>query len=258
MAVVEHNELAQKDPDSQPDPESNVAATPASDAQATGQPEGQQAAAQGAQSTVPDDHPTKLGRRVSKMEERMMEMIDRFDTLMVKMEPGLPTRIPEYEAAQEDIPEHVKETVVAVRKELAKESQREREMQQKYAVDYIKAVQKGYGSTDEELHNAIVKELTETNFQNYKKITGNPLEDAQINYDRAAAGILRRQRAASKVAPNVRGDRENPPTDLSSSSRLDAPPERKIELDEFSRKFLRAIGAKEDEPWVLESLKGGK
>jgi len=131
-------------------------------------------------------------------------------------------------------------------------------MQHKYATDYIKAVQRGFGETDEELHNAVVKELTEINFRNYNKHTGNPLADAQINYDRAVATILRRQRTPSRGTPNVHGDRPNAPTDVSSASRLDGPPEKKIELDEYSRKFLKAIGAKEDDPWVIESLKGSK
>jgi len=265
MAVVDIKESATSlsVTDSPKDQETPVTTSPEQDAQLEGQtgtPQQDADTTQGAKTTVPDDHPTKLGRRVSRMEERMTDMFDRLDTLMVKLDTGVPTRMPNYEAPMEteEVPEHIKETVVAVKKELAKETQREEEMQRKYADGYIKAVQKGFGDVDEELHNAVVKELLETNFRNYKKATGDPTADAQINYDRAVAAILRRQRASSKIAPNVRGDKPNAPTEVSSALHLDGPPERKIELDEYSRKFLKAIGAKEDDPWVLESLKGVK
>jgi hypothetical protein len=260
MAVVNQVIHSTDVPNQEPDLEEPVKTEPTQAVQPGGnEPDPQSAEpVQRATSTVPDDHPTKLGRRVSRMEERLTDVFDKLDVLIGKMDRGVPTRMPEYVAPAEhdEIPEHVKETVAAVKKELARDSQRDQEMQQRYATDYIRAVQRGFGESDEELHNAVVKELTETNFRNYKKHTGDPLSDAQINYDLAIGAILKRQRAASKVAPNVRGDKPNAPTDLSSTTRLEGPPVKKIELDEYSRKFLAAVGAKEDEPWVLESLKG--
>jgi hypothetical protein len=214
---------------------------------------------QSGKTTVPDDHPTKLGRRVSNMEARMADMLDKFDTLIGKFDNGIPTREAQnsdlgYVPLEDDTPDHVKETVVAVKRELARDAQREQETQQKYAEKYIKAVQGGFGDSDEELHNAVVKELLETNFRNYGKHTGNPARDAQLNYEMATAAILRRQRVGQRPIPNVHGDRQNASTELSSSTRLGEPPLKKVELDEFSRKFLKAVGAKEDDPWVLESL----
>lgn len=260
MTVVNQMEHSMDMDDSDKDETIPTETTTPQNAQ-SGEPEPSTPISEGtpsAKSTVPDDHPTKLGRRVSKMEERMTDMFDKIDSLMGKLDHGIPQRVPEYSTSMEydEVPEHVKETVTAVKKELAKEAAREQEMQQKYATNYIKAVQRGFGDVDEELHNTVVKELTETNFRNYKKHTGDPIADAEINYTAAIAAVLRRQRTVGKVAPNVHGDKPHAPTDVSSHSRLDGPPEKKIELDEYSRKFLRAIGAKEDDPWVLESLKG--
>lgn len=229
----------------------------------TGQQVSQTGVDQGGKATVPEDHPTKLGRRVSRMEERLESMFDKLDSFMSQSGSGARRAEPEtefggvppyYTPEEDGAPDHLKETVVAVKQELAREAQRAEEAQQKYAEKYIREVEKGFGESDEELHNAVVKELLHTNFKAYGKHTGNPDKDARINYGLAIAEVLRRQRTGARPAPNVKGDQQNAPTEVSSATHLGAPPIKKIELDEFSKKFLQAVGAKEDDPWVLESL----
>lgn len=212
---------------------------------------------------TPDDHPTKLGRRVSRMEEVLGGLSDRFDTLFTKLdEDRRGTRrdsslnnpqVPQ----DEDLPEHVRETVELVERRRATREQQERVNKQQYSETYLKAAKGIHNDdVDEDLHREVLKELTEVNYQSYMMVTGNPQQDAKINYGLALANTLNRQRLGKKTAPNVRGDRNTAPTDISSGSHMSPPSRKPVELDEFSRKYLGSLGAKEDDEWVQKSLGG--
>jgi hypothetical protein len=123
-----------------------------------------------------------------------------------------------------------------------------------YQDAYLATVRIAPGDVDKDLHAEVLKELVETNWQDYKKITGDPAQDARLNYDRGLAKVLKKRHAESAAAPNVRGDQKNAPTGLSSGSRVEGPPKKKIELDEFAKKYIAAYGSKEDDEWVQESL----
>jgi hypothetical protein len=208
---------------------------------------------------VPDDHPTKLGRRVKQMEELLSGFSEKFDTFLSKLD-ETPRRASAPQSVEdEDVPEHIRETVDYIEKRRSKREQQEFDRRQKYATAYLKAVRgTKEEDVDEELHNEVVKELTETNYQSYLAHTNDPLQDAKINYDLGLATILKRQRAGKKAAPNVRGDRANAPTDISSGTHMSGPPPKRVELDEFSKKYLASLGAKEDDEWVVKSLQGSR
>jgi hypothetical protein len=203
-----------------------------------------------AKTEVPEDHPTKLGRRVSKMEESLNTILDRFDLLLTQQQRVEPTRT---QSVDDDDPE-----IQRIEERLAKRNRekelREQEQNSQYVNRYLRAVKSGTGDVDEELHEAIVKELTEINPLLYKKHTGDPAADGRINYGLAEAKLLRQQRTAAKGAPNVKGDKKNAPTDLSSTSRLGEQPKKVIELDPYAKKFVKSLGLAEDDPWVQESL----
>jgi hypothetical protein len=197
---------------------------------------------------VPEDHPTKLGRRVSKMEEMMSGFLDRFDSFMVKMEEQrqVPRATTQREPEEDEVPDHIREAAEYVERRQAKREQARLAAQQTYSKAYLRAVRKGFEEDiEEDLHKEIVKELTETNYQNYMKHSGEPEEDARLNYGLAMATVLKRQRSGVRKPPNVRGDKEHAPTEVSSSTHIGEVPKKEVELDEFSSKFLNSLDPKE-------------
>jgi hypothetical protein len=203
---------------------------------------------------VPDDHPTKLGRRVKQMEEHLDLVLDRLEAL-ASQQIAPPQAAPQsFNDPELDDPELRRLEERLERRRMEKE-QKQLSMSQRYVQDYLRVVNRGSGGdVDEELHEAVVKELTEVNPGSYPKHTGDAGRDGKINYELALAKLLRQQRVAAKNRPNVQGDKRNAPLDLSSTSRLGDVPVKKIELDEFAKKFVRSLGLAEDDPWVQESL----
>jgi len=202
---------------------------------------------------VPEDHPTKLGRKVKYLEDSLTTVLNKFDTLMSRFEergqPGVPA--PAHEEPGQ-VPTYVRETV----EYLSKQQKVEQEQQRKYADGYIAAVRKGEDDIDDDVHAAVEQELLETNFRLYEKHTGDPVRDARLNYNIALAKILKQR--TSKGKPNVKGDQETSPTKLSSNSSNAEPAVKLVEPDEHAAKFIRAMGAKIDDPWVQESLRNAK
>ncbi len=220
-----------------------------------------------AKGPVPESHPTKLGRKVKEMGERLgkLDSLEEKLNQLMNMNLELSTKLQENRtpastssSTEEEIPEHIKEVIPYVRRELSKEQNERESANKKYFDDYVANVKKTRGDVDEELHKEVVNELLETNFRAYKKIYGDPVIDAQTNYDLAVANILKKQRSGKRTAPNVHGDKETAPLGLSSNSRNSVEPPKRVEPDEFAGKFLRAIGAKVDDEWVQESLRNAK
>ena len=202
----------------------------------------------GEKAPVPEDHPTKLGRRVSKMEEAMTSFLERFDSFMGKLEENRrsPSLSQTREPADEEVPDHIREAAEYVERRAARKQQAERQAQQRYAGDYLRAVRRGFeDDLEPELHKEIVRELTETNFQAYLKHSGDPENDARINYGLALAAVLKRQRRGAQGKPNVRGDQKTAPTDVSTGTHMGEPLKKEIELDPWATKFLATLDPKE-------------
>lgn len=229
-----------------PIPEPNPAPTPAPADSTPSETEPTQAQP----TPVPDDHPTKLGRKVKQLEDTMYQVLDRFDSFLAMQD--RPARLD----ITEDDPE-VDKLVSKTEQRLLDKQRRAEEARQKYTSAYVRAVRSGFGE-DEDLHQEVVKELLETNYADYPRHSDNPAKDAQINYELGIARVLRRQRKTAQARPNVQGDKPTAPTAVSSGSTNPAMPKPRIEPDEPSAKFLRAIGVNPDEEWVQESLKNAK
>lgn len=205
---------------------------------------------------VPEDHPTKLGRRVQRMEEQFGTFSNKLDTLLEKFqEPQVDARATgkPFGTDYEDDPQILELERKLETRRLEREHQRQEE-DSKYGKIYIKSVQGGFGDEEEELHDQIVDELLQSNFKSYMRHTNDPVRDAQINYGLALAAVLKRNNK-SKV-PNVKGDSKHAPTGVSSSSRMEGTPTKKVVADEYARKFIQSLGAKEDDEWVQKSLRG--
>jgi hypothetical protein len=265
MAVVEHQDTLE--PNSQNDGGDDAWMQDLTSEEKTGlQKEGLLDKDGKAKGPVPENHPTKLGRKVKEMGERLSKIDSLEDKLnqLMTMNQELSTRLQESRPATrttedaDEVPEHIREVLPYVKKELSREQHETDTKNRKYYDDYVATVSKPREDVDKELHDAVVDELLTSNFRAYKKVTGDPSVDAQTNYDLAVARILKAQRAGKKTAPNVKGDRQNAPLGLSSGSANDLQPVKKAEPDEFARKFIRAIGAKDDDDWVQESLRSAK
>ena len=201
---------------------------------------------------VPEDHPTKLGRKVKVLEDSIYQLLDKFDTMLALQERGPAPRMD----LPDDDPE-VDKLVNKTEQRILDKQRRTEEARQKYTTAYVRAVRSGFGE-DDELHQEIVKELLEANYADYPKHSENPARDAQVNYEMALGRILRRQRKTAQAKPNVQGDRPSAPTAVSSGSSNAAVPKPKIEPDETAAKFLKAMGVSPDEDWVQESLRNAK
>jgi hypothetical protein len=203
---------------------------------------------------VDEDHPTKLGRKVKDLQDQLSSVLERFDA-MIALQSEKPKPAAPVEDEDPELTRIVSKAVDRTKAELQKETEKENRARETYVNSYVDAVNKGFEEDLEpEIHAEVVKELLETNFQSYKRPTGNPLRDARINYTEGLAKILKGKRKAAQGAPNVKGDRKTAPTDLSASSRLDASPKKKIELDPYAKKFVASMGLAEDDEWVQESV----
>ena len=211
------------------------------------------------QEPVPEDHPSKLGRKVQRLEETQGQLLSALEE-MKEMLRSRPAPTPRREEVEEDPVEAaiISKAVKKTREELTREQSEEADSRRRYVQSYARTIKQGFGEEDVDLHDEVVKELLEVNYNDYPVHTRNPEQDARINYDRALAKVLRRQRLVSQDAPNVKGDKNKAPTGLSSGSQNPAEAKPKIEADEFSSKFLRSLGVSPDEEWVQESLRNAK
>ena len=201
---------------------------------------------------VPEDHPTKLGRKVKFLEDSLTTVLNKFDTLISRMESGQTGPAAPAHEEPGQVPTYVRETV----EYLSKQQKVEQEQQRKYADGYIAAIRKGEDDIDDDVHAAVEQELLETNFRLYEKHTGDPVRDAKLNYNIALAKILKQR--TSKGKPNVKGDQETSPTKLSSNSSNAEPAVKRIEPDEFVLKYCRVNGLDPYSPEIQESLKNAK
>jgi hypothetical protein len=140
----------------------------------------------------------------------------------------------------------------------AEKARKDSEQRLKYGQDYIRAIKDFRISNPDiynpDLHMEIEKELTDMaqeNWRSYKTHSNfaDATKDAAINYAKAEANIVKR----NVGVPNVRGGVTGA-TGLTTATRETASSVPKVELDEYSKKFLNAVEANEDTDWVKESL----
>lgn len=207
---------------------------------------------------------SQLGRRVQRMEEslkalstlesrlgRMMEMMEQGSAFAPPQkhpwETGQPEEMPQYINTPEDFEKYER---IKRQKEAA-----ESEHYQRGYVGYIRSRGLKDVSTPPDLQSEIEKELLITGRGKYLRHTNDPIRDAEINYGLAKAEVLSRRYSTDANRPNVRGDRPNPPAGVTASTRTAAPPSNNVELDEYSRKFIQALGKDPNDPRVQGALK---
>lgn len=209
---------------------------------------------------------SQLGRRLKRVEESLGTLsslqtkLDKIAELMEPRAAGYDSfTTPPGTGPSEEMPQYINTPEDFERYERIKR-QKEEAVYERYRQGYVGTV-KARGlrdpSTPPDLHAEIEKELLVTGVNNpkYARHTGHPMRDAEINYGLAKAEVLSRRYAQDSTRPNVRGDRANPPSGVTAATRVAGSPAQKVELDEYARKFVSAIGKSPEDEWVQNSLK---
>lgn len=215
---------------------------------------------------------SQLGRKVADMERtftNMNENLNRLTQLLAEREtagyddPYAPPRErrrgpSEYsEPREEDIYDTPITTYRDVKEREKIEKRIEAGRDQAYVSNYVRRVKSlGIGpNTDPNLHQAIERELLSDGYNQYYRPTGHPVRDAEINYNMAKASVLEKKYRNDINRPNVQGDKNNAPAGMTSTGRVSFPPQQYEELDEYSKKFIKAVGSKDTDDWVQNSVK---
>lgn len=215
-----------------------------------------------AEPTDPSER-SQLGRRVKGLEElvetKFTDLASKLDLALSRVgtPPAPAPHYPQSPPDDEEMPEYIT-TPEDFRKFQRIEAQREARAGAAYSGAYVQSVY-GLNHIDPTHHAEIVAELLQVNPQRYMKHTMDPRRDAELNYHMARANVLSKKLVAppSTPPPSVRGG-GNPPAGVTVTGRQAAPPQNPIALDDYSRKFLRAIGANEADDWVQESVSKAK
>lgn len=195
-----------------------------------------------AKEPVPEDHPTKLGRRVSGLETTLAEMNQKLDAFFSRSE----IRDRETTKTDGELPEIIStpEDVIKVNRFQRKKEQEEQEA---YSRNYLNTF-KSFGSRDPEFYPEIYDEMVK-NFN--IRYSDDPRNDARVNYAEAKAAILSKKYAPLK--PNVKDKKSEIPTDLGIESRETSTSSQTVHLDDLAQDFVKSTGMKEES--IKEALK---
>ena len=202
---------------------------------------------------------SRLGRRLSKFEQEFSELktkmsvLDKLDSFMSQQQ-QMQYRQPEPQRPvvdDEPLPEFITTPEDFEKYQTIRERRMERQNSQ-YANSYVGSI-KQMSYVNPPMHGEIEQELL-TNVSAYMKHTGDPVKDASINYRIAEANVLKKRMMDSTPRPNIKGG-TTIPTGVTSTTRMAAPPKVVDKLDDYAAKFIKAIGASEDDDWVQQSIK---
>ena len=210
---------------------------------------------------------SSLGRKLTRYEQQMGEMretINRMNDMMTRQmeerqyQPPPSSGFPGGQPEEEDLDDQVVTTYRDVKKLQSIEQRKALQKQMQYQGAYAQYVtQRPFRAKDTpaDMHEEIRRELLEDGAARYQVVTGNPVRDAEINYNLAKTRVLEKRYSEVTQRPNVRGDRPSSPTGMTAATRTPASPVPVEKLDEVSEKFVRAMGAKPEDEWVQTSIK---
>jgi len=148
------------------------------------------------------DERSGFGRRLSTMEKEIQERNDRLDAVLDRME-SLAGNSRD-NAINDDIDNDMPLTKAELKKLLREERELETKESLHYSQNYLRQFSKMGRTEDPEYYDAIFKEM-EKNFNN--KITGNPIVDAELNYDKAEKALLKKTLASSVKKNPLKGEK---------------------------------------------------
>ena len=202
---------------------------------------------------------SRLGRRLSKFEQEFSELktkmsvLDKLDSFMSQQQQAQYRQPDPQRTVVEDeqLPEFITTPEDFEKYQMIRQRKQDRQ-NQLYTSNYVGSIRQ-MSYINPEMHSEIEKELM-TNVKLYMKHTNDPLQDANINYRIAEANVLKKRMMDSTPRPNIKGG-TTVPTGVTSTTRMAAPPKVVDKLDDYAAKFIKAIGASEDDDWVQQSIK---
>ncbi len=192
-----------------------------------------------------ENHPTKLGRKVKRLEEDWNSINSKLDLLLSKMGGS--------ESVEEEINE---DSIIATADDVLKvfksqkgkeiykslreeETEEENKHRKTYEREYFNTFET-FKDNNSDLHKKIVEEMLK-NFNVVK--TGKPEIDAEINYSNAKASVLSGMISGKKpVKPNVEGDKNKLNIGLDVSTNNDEDRRLDVNLDEYASEFVKKVG----------------
>ncbi len=185
-----------------------------------------------------------MGRKIAGMRDQIRQELE--EEIEQKVLQKLKSR---EEPKPDEVPEIIS-TAEDVHKVIEARERKKFDGQQKYEQSYVKTA-RSFAKDNQEIHEDIWKEM----MANHNVIrTGNPEVDAELNYLRAKTVVVGSKGVTKPVVANVRSERPEVSTNISTESREPSTPPPTITLDPDAKEYLRRIGKGED--WAQEALKG--
>jgi hypothetical protein len=128
---------------------------------------------------------------------------------------------------------------------------REAKRRKEYVNAYVRTA-KSLSHINPELHSEIENELlnSTTKYDSYTNFQ-NAAQDAEINY-RIAESIVLKKKLADVNTTNFKSQTGRS-TGTTTGSDNKGTAKKAVELDEYSKRFLDAVGEKHDAEWVIDS-----
>jgi hypothetical protein len=189
---------------------------------------------------------SKLGRRVSEMEDKMNDFLDKAGQILNQ---------PQRTSTTSDLNEDDYMTVGSFKKlmqeqtnEMRVEADKKARQDMLYGRAYEKEIN-DIGDTvdDAETHLKVMKLITEDGSPFNKRSSKDPKAAAQINYNKA----LRSLSSKSSPQPKLKGDKKLPPAGDASKTTIKTTPD--IKLDAAALEYMRITGMDEKEAKELMS-----
>ncbi len=181
---------------------------------------------------------TQLGRKVKRLEESL-------ETILQKLDQIGQVQIPSHQqvGTTDDVPEFVS-TPDDVKKIYRKIREEEQSVAEKYQTSYARAIYKMENEIDDPKLAEEVEHEIFANPQAFNKVlSDNPSIDAEVNFNKAMASVLRKKLATpQKTKPNVKGETPIAPTGATVGSTSKGTSEAPIELDDFAKEFVKVTG----------------
>jgi len=177
-----------------------------------------------------DDHSEKsrLGRRLTRLETDIRSFMDEMKS--TRKQPIEDDEVPEVISTRED-----------VLKVMSVEERKREKARVDYESNYLRKLSEFQGDTENEKkqYEEIEKEML-ANFN--RKVTGNPLVDAELNFTKAKLSITEKKIPGREF----KGRAESPTGSPTIPNAVKTTPKGLPELDEFARDFVRRTGMSED------------
>lgn len=193
---------------------------------------------------------SRIGRRLSKFEQRFNETLNRLDEFMRNSQPNPVLQPPVFQQSQvfqqptqEEIPEYVT-TPAELEKYLQYRERVSAQADVAYQGNYRANLQ-----VLSRLNPDISQEVIDEMMAHFNvRHTGNPVVDSNLNFANAKASVLSKRLAQAKTAPEPGAFRSETgqATAVSSTTRVQPPKQDIPKLDEFAQDFIRRTGMSDE------------